>query len=122
MMSAMNDLLISINSGCDGLIREIKFNSFDTASITISAMKYPEKRWVNIRFMLSEVKEFTVRQKLHYSNVVISNGIAYDNFSGLHYIDFSPYSEIMANVDDFRASDLYFAAVNIDFKVLSYCE
>ena len=44
MRSAMNDLLISINSGGDGIIREIKFNSFDTVSITISAMKYPEKR------------------------------------------------------------------------------
>lgn len=34
--------------------------------------------------------------------------------NGLHYIDFSPYSDSMGNESDFRMSDVYFSAEFID--------
>ena len=118
----MNNLLKDIMNGYDGLIRRIEFDSFDNVSITISAMKIPQKKWINVKFKLSGLKEFVVRQKLNSSNVVLSGGIVYKEINGVKYIDFSPYSEIMENEDDFRMSDLYFSADNISFEFLPYCE
>lgn len=114
------NLLKDIMKGCDGLVRKIEFNSFDSASIIVSVKKHSENKWINIKFHLDGLKEFSVRQKLNHSNTVISEGIAYMHLNNIHYIDFSPYSEIMDDENDFRMSDLYFASESITFEILPY--
>ncbi|MDE9554595.1 hypothetical protein KKJ06_03845 [Xenorhabdus bovienii] len=118
----ISDFLEEIINGCDGLIRRIEFVSFDSVFVFISAMRKDNGEWVNIKFHLSGLKEFSVKQKLNYSNVVLSNGVFYMNINGIHYIDFSPYSDSMENESDFRMSDVYFASESIDYEVIPYSE
>ncbi|MBU9846273.1 hypothetical protein [Rahnella ecdela] len=118
----INNLLKEITSGYDGLIRKIEFQSFNSVSVTISAMKLINGEWINIKFQLDNLTEFTVKQKVNCSNVVLSSGIAYMNTNNIHYIDFSPYSEEMEDENDFRMSDLFFASELISYQVDSYSE
>jgi len=118
----ISDLLKEINNGYDGLIRKIEFQSFDNVLIVISVMKGKNSEWVNIKFLLNGLKEFTVKQKKHYSNTVLSSGIFYTNIDGIHYIDFSPYSDSMENESDVRMSDVYFASELIDYVISPYSE
>jgi len=118
----VNELLKEIVDGYDGLIRKIEFQSFNRVFVTISAMKKLNNEWVNIEFQLDGLKEFTVKQKINCSSAVLSGGIIYMSINGTHYIDFSPYSEVMENEDDFRMSDIYFSSELISYKILPYSE
>ena len=85
-------------------------------------MKRTTREWVSVRFELQELIEFSVRQKAKNDNTVLSNGIAYQYVGDVHYIDFSPYSNCMENIDDFRLSDVYFAAHNVNLIITPYIE
>lgn len=114
----INNFLDEIIQGNDGLIRKIELISLSSASIVISAMKKSSMEWINVTFHLTELSEFSIKQKARTSNVVLSNGIAYKEIDGMHFIDFSPYSELMDDISDFRVSDIYFSAKNITFEIL----
>lgn len=118
----IEQLLKMITCGYDGLVREIHFPSLNEASITISAMHQARGEWVNIRFAFSGLVEFTVRQQIHTSSIVLSNGIFYQKIKDVHYLDFSPYSEQMGSMDDLRMSDLFFAAKHIAYNIRPYSE
>ena len=118
----ISNLLKEIANGYDGLIRKIEFQSFDSAFIVISAMRGENREWVNVKFQLNGLKEFSVKQKLNYSNVVLSSGISYMNINNTHYIDFSPYSDSMETESDFRMSDVYFSSELIDYEMIPYSE
>jgi len=115
-------MLEEITNGYDGLIRTINFPSFKKVVIEIAAMKKTTQEWVCVRFDLEDLTEFAVRQKLMTDNTVLSNGIACQYIGDIYYIAFSPYSTDMKNIDDFRKSDVYFAAHKISFKVNPYSE
>lgn len=118
----ISNLLKEITNGYDGLIRKIEFQSFDSAYIVISAMKKTSGQWVNIKFNLKGLKEFSVKQKLNYSNTVLSGGIFYMVINDIHFIDFSPYSDAIENENDIRMSDVYFASELISYEELPYFE
>ncbi|WP_318371737.1 hypothetical protein [Enterobacter sp.] len=118
----ISNLLKEIANGYDGLIRKIEFQSFDSAFVVISAMKKTSGKWINIKFNLNGLKEFSVKQKLNYSNTVLSDGIFYMVINGIHFIDFSPYSDSMENENDIRMSDVYFASESISYEELPYSE
>ncbi|CAI0708774.1 hypothetical protein AB4J97_03090 [Serratia fonticola] len=118
----INNFLKEITIGYDGLIRKIEFLSFDSAFVVISVMKKTNGEWVNVKFHLKGLKEFSVKQKPNHSNVVLSGGISYMIINNIHFIDFSPYSDSMENENDFRMSDVYFASELIECEVLPYSE
>lgn len=119
----MIQLLRRINKGYDGLIREISLKNFNNATIEVSVMDaHNNYEWINVVFYCNGLIEFSVIQKARYSNIVLSSGIIYREISGIHYIDFSPYSEEIDSVEEFRKSDIYFAAKEVKFETKLYTE
>lgn len=121
-MTTIANQLANISDGYDGLIRKIEFSSFNAVTITISAICKASGEWTNVTFRLRELLEFAVKQSLHSSNTVLTHGIFYQNIDGIHCIDFSPYSELMENIEDIRMSDIYFTARYIDIEFRPYAE
>jgi len=120
----MNSLLKRINQGYDGLIREIRiFNGNKNAEITVSVMDYEnERKWINIIFIIKRIEEFKLKQKLNFSNVVLSDGIKFKKIESKSYIDFAPYSDEIDSIEDFRFSEIYFGCDSIDWKIIPYNE
>lgn len=56
----IENLLENIYQGYDGLIRKIEFNNFKSVNITISVIKKTNNEWVNIKFELYSLTEFSV--------------------------------------------------------------
>ncbi|GKW39919.1 hypothetical protein [Pectobacterium carotovorum] len=111
------DMLDEITNGYDGLIKKIKFISFDRVIIEVSVIRRSDREWINVEFELKGLVEFAVKQKIKYSSTVMSNGISYQCIDGIHYIDFSPCSDDMEDVGDYRMSDVYFAAKEIKYSI-----
>ncbi|GMB65637.1 hypothetical protein [Pectobacterium parmentieri] len=109
------DMLDEITNGYDGLIKRIAFTSFDSVAIDVSVIRKKDKEWGGVTFKLKGLVEFAVKQNIKNNNVVMSNGIAYQCIDNIHYIDFSPYSCDMSDVSDYRMSDVYFAAREIEY-------
>ncbi|MCA6943506.1 hypothetical protein LF927_20200 [Pectobacterium polaris] len=116
------DMLDEITNGYDGLIKKIKFISFDSVIIEVSVIRRSDRRWVNVEFELKGLVEFAVKQETKCSNIVMSNGISYQCINGIHYIDFSPYSDGMEDISDYRMSDVYFAAKEIECGINPYSD
>lgn len=117
------DMLDEITNGYDGIIKKINFISFDSVIIEVSVIRRSDREWVNVEFELKGLVEFAVKQETKCSNTVMSNGISYQCIDGIHYIDFSPYSDDMEDISDYRMSDVYFAAKKSDialFLILIY--
>ncbi|MDG0803657.1 hypothetical protein [Pectobacterium polaris] len=114
------DILDEVTNGYDGLIKRINFISFDSVTVEVSVIRRTDREWVSVIFELKGLTEFSVKQKIKNCNAVMSNGISYKCIDDIHYIDFSPCFDDMENIDDYRMSDVYFAAKEIDFFVESY--
>ncbi|WP_409310341.1 hypothetical protein [Pectobacterium sp. B1J-3] len=113
------DMLDEIMNGYDGLIKKINFTSFDSVIVEVSVIRKSDNEWVNVKFELKGLVEFTVKQKIKCSNTVMSNGISYQCIDEIHYIDFSPYSDAMEDISDYRMSDVYFVAKEIECSITS---
>jgi len=118
----IDDILKEISLGYDGLIRSVSFKAFDSVSVEISARKKLGGNWINVRFVMKGVLEFCVKQKINYSNTVLSSGICHKIIDGVNYIDFCPFTDEADGVDDFRMSDVYFASKSIEYEIIPYSE
>jgi hypothetical protein len=118
----MEELLERINYGYDGLIRSIVIKSFRRAEVRISIIDSGNNQWANLKITLDDIIEFKVAQAARTSNLVLSDGIKMKAFESNYFIDFSPYSEQVETVDDFRKSDIYFASKIIDWVFEPYSE
>lgn len=120
----MENFLKRIIQGSDGLIRSILMHSyFRIAEITVSVMDAENnKDWINVKFVLKDVKEFNISQKNRMSNVVLSSGIQFKVLDGINYIDFSSYSIDPETVVEFRESDTYFGFTEYNYEILPYSE
>ncbi|QSD35728.1 hypothetical protein H5A40_00695 [Pectobacterium brasiliense] len=116
------DMLNEITNGYDGLIKKINFISFDSVIIEVSVIRRSDREWVNVEFELKGLVEFAVKQKIKCSNTVMSNGISYQCIDGINYIDFSPYSDDMGDINDYRMSDVFFAAKEIGYSIKPYTD
>ena len=119
----MKELLKRINYGYDGLIRSILIKPSYYAEVTISVMDYlNDNEWINIKFLIKDIVEFKVLQNKNTSNTVLSSGIKMKVIDNVHYIDFAPYSDEIDTINDFRQSEVYFAANNLEWKIEQYSE
>ncbi|MCU1795196.1 hypothetical protein [Pectobacterium polaris] len=116
------DMLDKITNGYDGIIKKIKFIYFDHVTVEVSVIRGSDREWVNVEFELKGLVEFAVKQETKCSNTVMSNGISYKCIDSIHYIDFSPYSDDMEDISDYRMSDVYFAAKEIGYSINSYSD
>ncbi|MFJ5440169.1 hypothetical protein ACIPT2_20150 [Pectobacterium brasiliense] len=116
------DMLDEITNGYDGIIKKINFISFDSVIVEVSVIRRADREWVNVEFELKGLVEFAVKQETKFSNTVMSNGISYQCIDGIHYIDFSPYSDDMDDISDYRMSDVYFAAKEIEYSIKPYTD
>ncbi|MBQ4795687.1 hypothetical protein [Pectobacterium versatile] len=114
------DMLDEIMNGYDGFIKRINFISFDSVIVEVSVIRRSDREWVNVEFELKGLVEFAVKQETKCSNTVMSNGISYQCVDGIHYIDFSPYSDDMEDISDYRMSDVYFTAKEIGYSINPY--
>jgi len=119
----MKEFLKKINNGYDGLIRSIGVKSFSSASIVVSVMdEENDYEWINVRFEIDSIVEFKVIQRINTSNIVLSEGIKVEYYNSHVYIAFSPYSNELRTLEDFRNSDVYFGCKNIKFTIEPYSE
>lgn len=116
------DMLDEITNGYDGVIKKINFISFDSVIVEVSAIRRSDREWVDVEFELKGLVEFAVKQKIKCINTVMSSGISYQCIDDVHYIDFSPYSDDMEDVGDYRMSDVYFAAKEIEYSINPYSD
>lgn len=109
-------------NGYDGLIRSIS-TTLSKAEIIVSVMDNENNNnWINVHFFLEGIVELKIVQKINRSNIVMSNGIKIKNINDLVYIDFSPYSDEIEDLHDFRQSDIYFGAKSVIWEELPYSE
>ncbi|MDC9821210.1 hypothetical protein R0L47_12880 [Pectobacterium polonicum] len=116
------NMLNEITNGYDGVIKNINFISFESAIVEVSVIRRTDREWVNVIFELKGLVEFAVKKRIKCSNTVMSNGISYKYIEDIHYIDFSPYSDDMDDVNDYRMSDVYFATKEIKYSINPYSD
>ena|GEM_PF-6511142 len=72
-----------------------------------------------MNFISFDLIEFSIKQRMNTSNVVLSNEINFKDTNGSYLIDFSPEIE---SINDVRESDIYFSAKDIHYEILPYAE
>ena len=124
----IRSLLERFYNGDDGIISSITIHyprSGPTEiTIIVSVMdrdSVGDERWVNLKLELHDVQEFTFREQLHATYVVMTDGLHINYFDGVFFVDLGDvWQEHPQTAEEYRSSAVYAAAKVVMWNALPW--
>ncbi len=105
----------------DSVMRDVEINlTKNTAKIEFSAEGGDD--WINIEIQMKDVVEYQIKSDCPHILDVMSGGIEYDIFDGIHYFNFDIYSSEGDGVERYRSSAFYLACKDFTYITKEYSE
>ncbi|MFO0896577.1 MAG: hypothetical protein U0836_04010 [Pirellulales bacterium] len=118
------DFLSRFYELADSVVRrvELKYTPGRRLTVVLSAQdSLAPDGWSNVRFLISDVKEFQLREGKSTCEV-ISYAFLIEWFDGAIVLDFSPETEHPGGMEEIRRSDFYVAGKQAFWEVGPYSE